>query len=98
MPHPSRRTFARWAAIVLLIVVVAYPLSYAPVVRIHLERADPEPDIFAPEIDGDVLPIYKPIDWLIDETPARKPLFLWARLWGVENRFRVSSILRNLEM
>jgi hypothetical protein len=44
--------------------------------------------LVGPGFDGDELPAYVPIDWLIDNTPLEKPLFAWAALWGVEDEFQ----------
>ncbi|MBT6156819.1 MAG: hypothetical protein HOL01_18755 [Planctomycetaceae bacterium] len=76
MPHPTRKVIARFAVTALLIVVL-YPLSYAPMVRF-----------------GRVLPIYRPVDWLIDETAAREPLLNWARVWGMQDEFETASQIR----
>lgn len=101
MAGEKRRVIGKWAAVGLVLVVVVYPLSYAPVVRYQEWQAlrsyaqgHLEPD----DADDSGVSVFGPIDWLIDETPARKPLFLWARLWGVETTFRANSILRNMGM
>ena len=96
MPHPTRQAFARWAAIAICcLVVVAYPLSYAPVVRWESRRlvAEGVRDgvFYFSTIDGTNLPAYKPVDWLIDNTPLDKPLFAWARVWGVAFEFETGS-------
>ena len=89
MPHLTRQAIARWAAVVL-IVVLAYPLSYATVVRWKRERTGVD------WIDGSRLPVYKPIDRLIDNSPLHKPLFFWAKLWGVEDEFRSAVLIRSI--
>ena len=76
MAGEKRRAILKWAAVALLCVVVAYPMSYAPVVRFNRSVAF-----------GRDLPMYAPVDWVIDNTPLRDPLFAWARLWGVEYEF-----------
>ena len=43
--------------------------------------------ISRPMADSSLYPTYKPIDWLIDNTPLRKPLFFWAQLWNVRVEF-----------
>ena len=30
------------------------------------------------------MPIYHPVDWIIDNTPLDVPLFAWASVWGVK--------------
>ena len=37
--------------------------------------------------DGSTYPAFKPVDWLIDNTPLREPLFLWAGIWDVRGEF-----------
>jgi hypothetical protein len=49
---------------------------------------------FYRSLDGADIPVYGPVDRLIDETPLRKPLFLWARLWGVETEFEYAYMYR----
>ena len=91
MPHPFRQAFARWAA-ALLLGVVAYPLSYAPVVKLRIGSANEH--VGTPWkmtiADGNELPVYRPVDWLIDRTPLKTPMFLWARLWGVRAEFNIA--------
>jgi len=66
----------------LLVIGLLYVLSYAPVVR---WTRNPSPLVAS---DGSRFPVYKPLDWLIDNTPARNLLFRWADLWGVGDIFR----------
>ncbi len=52
------------------------------------------PDIFGDPYDMFYLerveiPGYRSVDWLIDNTPLRKPLFVWADFWGVGNYFEL---------
>ena len=88
MPHPTREAFVRWAVTTICCLAIAYPLSYAPVVRWERERGG------SGMIDGSRLPAYRPIDRLIDNSPLGRPLFLWARLWGVEQDFRSAMFIR----
>jgi hypothetical protein len=78
----------------MLAVVVVYPLSYAPVVRYQVELHRGE--FFEPTngLDGNWMPVYKPVDWLIDNTSLKKPLFAWARLWKVGADFRWAASSR----
>lgn len=57
----------------------AYVLSYAPVVRYggHEEVTSTllrQSFIAVVPADGSRFPLYKPVDWLIDNTPLREPL------------------------
>ena len=97
-PQPKHRV--PWTMIVVTLLVLAYPLSYAPVVRFHKER---EAEVWlAARISSDFsfgfvyLPAYRPIDWLVDNTPLHEPLMAWARLWGVEYEFEMGWHLRHL--
>lgn len=92
-PHtkPSRTSIVAFAMILL---PVLYVVSYAPFVRVcagtYTERRthrisvlDPS-DVILPG-DGSRYPAYKPVDWLIDNTPIRGPMFWWADIWGVRD-------------
>ena len=48
-------------------------------------------------IHGDDLTIYKPVDWLIDETPLREPLLWWAGVWSVRGTFVEAMMWRPKE-
>jgi hypothetical protein len=74
-----------WAVVVVVLIGIGYVLSYAPVVKFMVWR-DPSLSLW---IDSRKLPIYKPVDWIIDNTPMYRPLFWWASLWGVGDDFEV---------
>jgi hypothetical protein len=85
------------------LVVIVYPLSYAPVVRwkataIDANRFKGGPSytsyIVIHSIDSSTLPAYRPVDWLIDNTPLDRPLFAWARALGVGTEFEYSKAAR----
>jgi hypothetical protein len=87
-----------WAAIALLGLATVYVLSFAPAKRWYLPQASLSPMSDANDYEamyqqlygetGDdaepAIPFYRPVDWLIDETPARGPLLWWERLCGVD--------------
>ena len=73
------------AVVIVLIAVLAYPLSYAPVVRMVRWRPS----------WMEISRAYKPIDWLIDNTSLRHPLFWWADVWGVRPYFEKLASLRD---
>src|SRR5262245_62047307 len=79
--------------ILILFAGVAYVLSYPPAVtiaeRLHLIRRG----VFD-GVDGDKLPVYKPVDWLIDHSVVRKPILAWAWCWGQYDNFELGSIYR----
>ena len=75
---------------------LVYVFSYAPVVRMKnpfILYSGTDYKGFSPtsgSIDGHNLPLFRPIDWLIDETPLRRPLLWWAELWGVRDCFELA--------
>jgi hypothetical protein len=95
MPHPTRQAIAKWAATALLIVAVAYPLSYAPYNRL---RYGPFESVnIMSYANGEIVPddsadfsetFYAPVDWLIDHTLFEMPLLCWADSWGAVHHHR----------
>jgi hypothetical protein len=99
--------WAMWTGTACLLVLVAYPLSYAPMIRYQNGQ-----DWFG-EIDGCIWTdesfyatpqIYRPLEWLIDETPCRTSHRQWAGLWRAERtcddlnlRRRIRRIYERLE-
>ena len=78
----------------LAVALLVYVLSYAPGVRLMggwttYATVDGlgNPSADKAPIYGDALPVYKPIDWMIDETPLRDPLLWWAGVCGVGSPF-----------
>lgn len=78
-----------WAAALGIVLTAAYVFSYAPVAK---WTRNPNP--FALVSDGSDLTVYKPADWLIDYSPARRAIFRWADLWGVGDDFRLNHLRR----
>jgi hypothetical protein len=74
-----------------IIVSTVYVLSYAPVVRISWKWQLVTPSELFKPLDGEELPIFRPVDWLIDETPLQEPLFAWADLCGVRTEFEFAA-------
>ena len=74
-----------------LLVPFVYVLSYAPV----FQFADDETSFSYPPRQG-WQELYRPVEWLTDNTPLREPLLSWAKFWGeeVEDDFRYRSDLR----
>jgi hypothetical protein len=52
-----------------------------------------DPDL-SMAIDSQRMPVYKPVDWLIDHTPLYRGLFWWASVWGVRDDFEVMHDVR----
>jgi hypothetical protein len=91
MPTPPRKPALPNVVpvvVLVLLLAVAYVLSYAPVVRWSLASSG------LPLMDGQDFPAYRPVDWLIDKTPLRRPLFLWADVWHVRFEFEISALIR----
>lgn len=94
-------------ALILIASPVVYVLSYAPIVKICGDTRQFVPDqprtgayvitadIQEPLADASRYPAYAPVDWLIDDTPLREPLFLWAEIWGVGQAFEYGHWVRN---
>jgi hypothetical protein len=100
---PKRRH--GWGAPIMLsgLLAVLYVLSYAPVVKWKestlpsVSATDPHTGhtvVITTPVDGQGLPLYVPVDWLIDHTILRHPLLRWADLWDVGTTFRVMSNIR----
>jgi hypothetical protein len=70
----------------LVLLPVAYVLSYAPVYRIGKSSG-------WSRIDRSIA-AYRPVDWLIDNTPLDEPLYRWADLWGVRGDFVWATAFR----
>jgi len=86
----NERKRSRWPVAVLVMTMLAmvYALSYAPALKWY-DESDP---LYAP-FDASLL-LYQPVEWLIDDTPLRKPLLLWADLWNVRPQTEHASTLR----
>ena len=56
------------------VLLLVYVLSYAPVERLQMSMPLHLPN-----------GVHRPVEWLIDYTPLRKPLFVWADVWGIRN-------------
>ncbi len=79
-------------ALALVLLAAAYLLSYAPVVRWHVAARVGTPG--NTYLDGYDLPVYQPVDWIIDNTPLRTPLLWWTGVWGVRREFSVVAWYR----
>jgi hypothetical protein len=73
-----------WAAALGLVLAVGYVLSYP----IALRLGPPEWISHTPG--------YGPVEWLIDETPLRRPLLLWSEVCGSEMRASIGSTARGI--
>ena len=102
-------SFTSLVAFFLIVSPIIYVLSYAPIVRVCGRPIVPAaiPDgtsgvivwfVGEPMADSSLYPAYKPVDWLIDNTPVRRPLFVWAEVWGVRDAFEIGYLLRNDEL
>ena len=98
---PRKPLLLNLTLVAVLVLPVAYVLSYAPVYR-ALHTASPSP-FQDSRFNGSIsrlpsahVPGYAPVDWLIDHTPLREPLFLWADAFGVRSSFQHSHMVRML--
>ena len=87
-PHP----LVPYVAVPMLL-LLAYVLSYAPMFRV---ASGWESEMVLP--DGGPLGIYRPVDWMTDREPLRRPLLWWANVCGVEMPFSIASGMRTGEV
>jgi hypothetical protein len=64
--------------------------SYAPIYRFSNAYPHRTPEA----AHGGWNRLYLPVDWIIDNTWIRAPLFAWAGIWGVGDRFATAHDLR----
>jgi hypothetical protein len=82
--------------------VAGYVLSYAPLYRLQHGASRPPLSVLrVPEFRVEVganrrLPGYAPVEWLMERTTLREPLFRWADAWGVGFDVRSGVLLREL--
>ncbi len=88
---------------VVLLGIPVYVLSYAPVVRFRVAIAERfwasdyrtgEDFLTYDVIAAGQVWSYRPVDWLIDNTPLVTPLLWWADLWGVQPEFEACYLER----
>ncbi len=71
-----------WAAALVMLLAVGYVLSYPMAVR---------------RMEGDFhLPAYIPVEWLVDNTALREPIYWWADLCGAGRDVRNSWARRQI--
>ncbi len=90
-PISKLRGFGAPCGLGLLFLGISYCLSYPAYVR-HLIVTAPCSCIA--DLDGQTLPFYRPVDWLIDHTPIRRPMLAWAQFCGVGDDFTFESLER----
>ena len=95
-----------WLAALSLSIAVLYVLSYAPFVRMRggLQYAPLPPPTSVWDLHGDPpivsfgdgrdYPAYRPVDWLIDNTPLRDPLLWWADLFDIGRDMQTAHLYR----
>lgn len=96
----SKRMSHTWFVVfgsIALAMTYAYVFSYAPAVRYQVEYHRGE--FFRPTsgLDGRYMPIYKPVDCLIDNTSSKELMLWWADLWGVKADFQGAIKSRDWE-
>lgn len=103
-PERQKRTGCRGVAPLLIVALLTcYVLSYAPYIRWRWEGPTPVSSGFMGQhydYEATLPPaptVYRPVDWLIDNTPLDRPLRWWAEQWGVREYFQVTQMLRFLD-
>ena len=98
-PQTRQHSIIPWLFAIVVLAVV-YVLSYAPVVKwkgpYAIHNPHNGPIVFAYPVDGTHLPMYRPVDCLIDETPLREPLLIWAGVWGACEAFEDARVNREI--
>ena len=97
---PSRTSL--FVFVMIIVSPVLYVLSYAPAIRIFCEpppvdRMQSRPSLGPGQlrgVDAHPLAMYRPVEYLVDCTPLREPLFAWASLWHVDLDMKASYCQR----
>jgi hypothetical protein len=87
----ARRRHPLVPYVVVPLLLLAYPLSYAPMFRLACGRDEKALPMGGP------LGIYRPIDWMIDHTLLTQPLLTWAQVCGVEPEFSTAREMRTTQ-
>ena len=89
--------------LVIVALLLAYVLSYAPYIRyrygppiVNDSCAMVSWDLDHPYFSHTTHPPYGMVEWLIDHSRLRKPLLPWSRLWNAENKVWRDSYSRTL--
>ena len=70
-----------WATVMVVVLSVVYVLSYPVAIRL-MESPSPA--------------LYQPVEWLIDNSPLREPMFKWADYWDVGDAVRIMQVVRRM--
>ena len=94
MPSPRSKPSLTSLVAFAMLLTALYVLSYAPVFRCVGDpgyRFGRGRSYYLTREGWQEL--YRPVEWLTDNTPLREPLLFWAGLWGeeVEEDFRIRS-------
>jgi len=93
-PLPPRKPLAAnlaWAMALSVVLCVGYAFSYAPAYRY---ARGPDPGFLFASADEPVLHAFRPVEWLMFNTPLSGVLLKWAKVWGVEDGIRYEYRLR----
>ncbi len=75
-----KQSVALWATVVVVLALVAYPLSMGPMISLNARGTFPEP------VDEVIRCIYRPLHWVARNPkvpkPVRRGLVRYAELWG----------------
>jgi hypothetical protein len=87
----ARRRHPLVPYVVVPLLVLAYTLSYAPMFRLACGSESGVHPMGGP------LGVYRPVDWLIDNTPLTHPLLRWASICDVGSEFSIARAKRSGE-
>lgn len=77
-------------AAVFLFLPFLYVMSYAPVCWC-MPTAESNGYVISPPCRH--ITAYRPVVWMIDRTPLRQPILMWADVWGVRERMVLRPII-----
>jgi hypothetical protein len=86
-----------WATALIILLFSGYVLSYAPAYRYTYGPDGANPDFFFEPFRSAEQPmplLFRPVEWLMDNSPLDRVLVRWAALWRVARDVRYDSNLR----
>jgi len=86
----------------LTVILVGYVLSYAPYIRYRysIRKRPPRGVLVSYNMDTPYIvenrhTFYAPVEWLVDETPAKRPMLWWADVWDVRDKVSRDAVSRD---
>lgn len=94
--HLTTGTVCFYFSMIMLLACI-YVASYPLVINVY-ERFRPikHGGVLIDVVDSDELPVYEPVDWLIDYTPFRTIILGWSDLVGCRTHIEDGIIQREI--